>query len=216
MNHRWLARILVVALHAALLAALWLHRPPPLHDTRDRRLTSVRLVQPRPRQTPPPAPAPLQAPRPPLPALPAITPPVFTAEPAPTAGTPAAATSPPADAVPTEAPRTTLRLTLPPGYAASSAAARNPALTDPRSNTPRLTLEDRIADATGGAGAWVEEPAGENRAQSVGALGEYRTVMRRGDTCVELFRSRISDTDPFNGNVAPRAGKMVGKAYKCK
>jgi len=109
----------------------------------------------------------------------------------------------------------TLRLTLPPGYAASANARRNPALDDPRSNTPKPTLEDRIADATGGAGAWVEEPV-ENRAQSVGALGEYRTVMRQGNTCVEVFRSRIADSDPFNGNVAPLAGKMLGKPYKCK
>ena len=110
----------------------------------------------------------------------------------------------------------TLRLTLPPGYAASAAAARNPALSDPRSNTPRLTLEDRIADATGGAGAWVEESTSENRAQSVGALGDRRTVMRKGDTCVEIHRSRIADTDTFNGNVAPRAVGMVGKPYKCR
>ena len=94
--------------------------------------------------------------------------------------------------------------------------ARNPALGDPRSNSGRPTVEDRIADATGGAGAWVEERTSDNRAQSVGALGEYRTVLRRGDTCVEIFRSRISDTDAFNSNVAPRAGRMLGKPYKCK
>ena len=105
---------------------------------------------------------------------------------------------------------------LPPGYAASSASARNPALSDPRSNTARPTFEDRIADATGGAGAWVEEQTSDNRAQAVGALGEHRSVMRRGNTCVEIFRSRISDTDPFNSSVAPRAGKMMGKPYKCK
>ena len=83
------------------------------------------------------------------------------------------------------------------------------------SNTPRLTLEDRIADATGGAGAWVEEPK-ENHSLVVGALGDRRTVMRRGNTCVEVFRSRIADSDPFNNSVAPRTVPMVGKSYKCR
>ncbi|KQY88841.1 MULTISPECIES: hypothetical protein [Roseateles] len=220
MNHRWLARILVVALHAALLAALWLHKPARLDDGRDRRLTAIRLVPPRPDPAPRPAPPlpPRAAPRTALPDLPAIAPPAFSTEPEATAAAPAPTVAvPPVPLTPpAEPPRTTLRLTLPPGYAASSAAARNPALSDPRSNTPRLTLEDRIADATGGAGAWVEEQTSDNRSQAVGALGEYRTVMRRGNTCVEIFRSRISDTDPFNGNVAPRAGKMMGKPYKCR
>jgi hypothetical protein len=137
---------------------------------------------------------------------------VAAAEPAPPAATHPA---PPAEARPAEPPRTALRLTLPPGYAASSAAARNPALNDPRSNTPRPTLEDRIADATGGAGAWVEERV-DNHAQSVGALGEYRTVMRRGSTCVEIFRSRISDSNAFNSSVAPSTIAMIGKPYQCK
>ncbi|RYE80550.1 MAG: hypothetical protein EOP19_18880 [Hyphomicrobiales bacterium] len=89
-------------------------------------------------------------------------------------------------------------------------------VTDPRSNTPKLTLEDRIADATGGAGAWVEEQTSENRNQAVGALGEHRSVMRRGNTCVEVFRSRIADSDPFNNSVAPRTVPMMGRPYKCR
>jgi hypothetical protein len=213
-NHRWIARGLVVALHAALLAALWLHKPARLDDGRDRRLTTVRLVQPRPRQPSPPAPPPLATPHTTAPALPAIAPPAFTIENAPVAANPTPTAVPP-DVAATEPPRGTLRLVLPPGYAASTAAARNPALSDPRSNTPRPTLEDRIADATGGAGAWVEEPV-DNHAQSVGALGEYRTVLRKGNTCTEVFRSRISDSDPFNNSVAPRTVAMQGRAYKCK
>ncbi len=218
MNHRWVARGVVVGLHLAVLLALWLHRPAPLPDTSDRRLTTVRIIPPTPERRPrvEPPDIPLR-----LPVIgdlfPVPPPPPVTAEPQAPAPE-STQTAPPA--TPVEAPRTTLRLTLPPGYAASANAAdaaRNPALRDPRSNTPRATLEDRIADATGGAGAWVEEPTSENRLQSVGALGEYRTVMRRGDTCVEIFRSRISDSDPFNANVAPRAPtKMVGKPYKCK
>lgn len=216
MNHRWLARLAVVALHLALLAALWMHRPPR-HDAGERRLTSVRLVLPRlppPREperrtaTPPPLPA-RPAALPQAPPVDAITETPATA-PAPTMPLPAEAPVQPA-----EPPRSTLRLTLPPGYAASTAAARNPALDDPRSNTPRLTFEQRIADALGG-GDWVEEKTSENNVQSVGAVGEHRTVMRRGNTCVEVFRSRISDMDPFNGNVAPRAPRMMGKSYKCR
>lgn len=217
MNHRWIARILVAALHLGLLAALWLHRPPSLGEHGERRLTTVRLI-PLPAHTPTRMPPPVEKQTPRTRERPVTPPPAIVTLPQAATEAPEtpAAAAPPIAAPPTEPPRTTLRLTLPPGYAASSAAARNPALSDPRSNTPRLTLEDRIADATGGAGAWVEEQPGENRAQSVGALGEYRTVMRRGDTCVEVFRSRISDSDPFNGNVAPRAGKMLGKPYKCR
>lgn len=214
---RWPARVAVVGLHLAVFALLWQHRPPALHPDSERRLVTLRLL-PLPERRPPPEarlPAPPVLRAPPLPAAPAPL-----REPPDTRDTPATEHAPPPPAIaaptPAEPPRTTLRLTLPPGYAASSALARNPALSDPRSNTPRPTLEDRIADATGGAGAWVEEQTSENHAQSVGALGDRRTVLRRGDTCVEVHRSRIADMDPFNGNVAPRAAKMVGKPYKCK
>lgn len=214
MNHRWLARILVAALHAALLAGLWFHRPAALDGRDDRPLTTVRLILPTPPrpQTPPPPSAAMPRAMPAAPQL--IAPPTVTADtPPPETAAPAA---PPPLAQSAEPPRTTLRLTLPPGYAASTAAARNPALSDPRSNTGRPTLEDRIAAVTGGAGAWVEENVPDNRAEAVGAQGDHRSVFRRGDTCVEVFRSRITDIDPFNGNVAPRTVKMVGKPYKCK
>lgn len=213
MNHRWLARILVVALHAALLAALWLHRPRGLDADVERRTTTVRLIPPKLRVPPPPADGQMRpAPSPAAP--PVIAPRPFTVD---TPVSPDVAPVAPATAAipPAEAPRTPLRLTLPPGYAASTAAARNPALSDPRSNTPRLPLEDRIADATGGAGAWVEEPK-DNHSLVVGALGDRRTVMRRGNTCVEVFRSRIADSDPFNNSVAPRTVPMLGKPYTCK
>ncbi|RTL46833.1 MAG: hypothetical protein EKK53_01880 [Burkholderiales bacterium] len=215
---RWPARVAVVGLHLAVFALLWQHRPPPLQGPRERRIVTLRLV-PLPDRRPPPVTLPARVPprAAPLPSrrgnerapedLPTAAPPL---PPAPTA---AAVTAPTPPVEPLRAP---LRLTLPPGYAASSAAARNPALSDPRSNTPRPTLEDRIADATGGASEWVEEKTSDNRLQSVGALGDRRTVMRRGDTCVEIIRSRIAEVDQFNGNVAPRAVQMVGKPYKCK
>ncbi|MFG6486926.1 hypothetical protein ACG04R_09605 [Roseateles sp. BYS78W] len=213
MDHRWPARAFVVALHAAALVALWLHRAPPMTDAGERRAVSMRIIVPvQPRKPTRVTPAPTAAVRPSLPTPQAATAPAAATEPAPPA---VIHVVPPAEARPAEPPRTALRLTLPPGYAASSAAARNPALSDPRSNTPKPTLEDRIADATGGAGAWVEEPV-ENHAQSVGAQGEYRTVMRRGSTCVEIFRSRISDNNAFNSSVAPSTVSMIGKPYKCK
>lgn len=210
---RWPARIVVVALHLALFALLLQHRPPPLPGPDGRRTVTLRLL-PLPQRPPQPAAAPAR-PLTPLPVLPlpsAVPAPALpetasNAEPAP-----APATPPPL----AEPPRTTLRLTLPPGYAASSAAARNPALSDPRSNTARPTLEDRIGDATGGAGAWVEERTSDYASQAVGALGDRRTVLRRGDTCVEVHRSRIADSDAFNSSVAPRTVPMVGKPYKCK
>ena len=214
-RRRWPARLAVLLLHAGLFALLWQHRPPRLSESNERRVVTLRLLPPPAARSAEPAPARrAPAPRPLTPERPTAPPAEpGTALPAPTPAPPPEAT---AAAPPPEPPRTTLRLTLPPGYAASSTAARNPALSDPRSNTPRLTLEDRIADATGGAGAWVEEQTSENRSQSVGALGDRRTVMRRGDTCVEIHRSRIADMDNFNGNVAPRAIAMMGKPYKCK
>jgi hypothetical protein len=215
-KRHWLARGLVAALHLGLLAALWLHKPASLPEPSEKRLTTVRLILPKPSRPtpPPPAPAPRAAVLPAEPRL--VAPPPIPTETTPEpAAAPAPAPSPLAT-TPTEPPRSTLRLTLPPGYAASTAATRNPALGDPRSNTPRMTLEDRIADATGGAADWVEERTSDNRSQSVGAQGDHRTVMRRGNTCVEIFRSRITDMDSFNGNVAPRAVSMLGKPYKCK
>jgi len=204
-SQRWLARALVAGLHLALLAALWLYKPGGLHERDDRRLTTVRLILPTPRPVPPPPEPRRDAPqRPAEPRL--IPPPSLTAEPqAPAETAPVPATAPPVAMQPAEPPRTTLRLTLPPGYAASSAAARNPALSDPRSNTARPTLEDRIADAAGSTGEWVSE-----------RTSDHRTLMRRGDTCMEVLRSRIADTDQFNSSVAPRTVPMFGKPYKCK
>jgi len=203
-NHRWLARALVAGLHLALFAALWLHRPPALDEHRERRLTTVRLITPTPRMPPPPpTSARVEPPRPAEPRL--VSPPSLTVEPQVPVEAAPAPVSPPIAAPQPEPPRTTLRLTLPPGYAASSAAARNPALSDPRSNTARPTFEDRIADAAAQTGDWTVE-----------RITDHRTLMRRGDTCVEVLRSRIDDMDPFNGNVAPRTVKMLGKPYKCK
>ncbi|HEY1131303.1 MAG TPA: hypothetical protein VGF12_17995 [Roseateles sp.] len=202
MDHRWIARFAVAALHLGLLALLWLHRPPPMQEAGERRLTTVRLVPPR--RTPPPTPPAAATPRLPMPDLPLPAPPAFSSETPAVATSPApAAPAPPADGATAEPPRTTLRLTLPPGYAAS-ASSRSAALNDPRSNTRRLTLEDRIANAAAVTGDWVEERTSDGRMRR-----------RRGDTCVETEESRIASIDRFNENVAPRAVKMTGKPYKC-
>jgi hypothetical protein len=99
----------------------------------------------------------------------------------------------------------TLRLTLPPGYAASSAAARNPALSDPRSNSVKPTFESHIANAAAVTGEWVDERTSDGR-----------TRRRRGNTCVETQESRIASIDRFNQNVAPRGAAMTGQEYKCQ
>ncbi|KQW52058.1 MULTISPECIES: hypothetical protein [unclassified Roseateles] len=204
MNHRWLARGVVVALHAAALLALLAYRPPRLAEPGERRLTAIRLIEPqRPRPAPP---DPLRPVAPPLTSPPIMRPPVIS----PDAAEPDGAAAPPATAAepqsaPAEPPRTTLRLTLPPGYAASTAAARNPALSDPRSNSPKPTLESRIANAAAVTGEWVEERTSDGR-----------TRRRRGDTCVETQESRIASIDRFNQNVAPRAAPMTGQTYKCQ
>lgn len=220
---RWLARGLVLALHAAALLVLLAPRAPaPQRPAGERSPMLLRLLPLKPHDPPTP-----QQP-PPKPVI-ATAPAVRLQAPAPRdkddsaqkpqASTPPARAEPAATPAPpaglsAEPPRARLNLALPPGYAAS-AAARNPALSDARANTPRPTLEDRIANATGGAGAWVEERV-ENRSQSVGAQGEYRTVLRRGSTCVEVFRSRISDNNAFNSSVAPSTVAVIGQPYPCK
>ncbi len=220
-SKRWTARLLVLLLHALLLTALWLHRPARHDAPRERTVTALRLIAPRPSPpAPPPPPEPMPRlprvddtryppPREPLPSAP-------EAEPSRNAPSEIATLTEPIKPIkPAEPGRSTLRLSLPPGYTASAAAARNPALSDPRSNTARMTLEDRIADATGGAGAWIEESSSDNRAQAVGAQGDRRTVFRRGDTCVESFKSRTADVDPFNASMLPTP-RMWGKPYKCR
>lgn len=204
---RWAARLGVALLHLGLLALLWQHRPPPLATSAERRVTTVRLL-PLPRTPAPadkgvdkPAPTPLRTRLPAPQVLPQSEAGDQTDAPAaPSTPTPSAPSPETAAAL---APRMTLKLTLPPGAAASS-SARSQALNDPRSNTRRQSFEDRIANAAAVTGDWVEERAGDGRMRR-----------RRGDTCVETEESRIAMIDRFNENVAPRAAKMTGKPYKC-
>ena len=87
----------------------------------------------------------------------------------------------------TPAPPQPLNLALPRGASAPWRAARNPAVDDPRSNLGKLTLEQKLADAMGGDGQWVEE-----------TIDADRRRLKRGNTCIYLQRPRAAQLDPFN------------------
>jgi hypothetical protein len=111
-------------------------------------------------------------------ALQAISVPAAVDAPAPAPPAAAASATPPAPPP--------LNLALPRGRPAPW-RERNPALEDPRSNTPRFTLEQRIAEAMGGDGEWVEE-----------AIDADHRRIRRGRTCIYLQRPRAAQLDPFH------------------
>jgi hypothetical protein len=192
--------LLVAGLHALLLLGAW------------------RLQAWQDRGPPPVAQAPLivwlpGAPRPPAPSLPptptrppaagvkrpapvgpaqpqAITlPPVEPAAPAaapdpapPSAGSPAPAPAP-------------LNLALPSAGRGASAPWRrsNPALDDPRSNTPKPTLESRIAAALGGSDQITEF-----------RMEDGSVRFKRGNSCVIARPNRASTLDPFNASAQQR------------
>lgn len=80
-----------------------------------------------------------------------------------------------------------LNLALPRGASAPWRTARNPALDDPRSNLGPLTLEQKLADALGGDGRWVEQ-----------AIDADHRRLKRGDTCIYLQRPQAAQLDPFH------------------
>lgn len=133
------------------------------------------------------APAPPRAPRHARAALQAITLSVT-----PEAASAALVTGPAAP--PTRAP---LRLRLPDAVLARPG---NPALADPRADSPRPTLESRIARVLDHGNGWVEEP-----------LGEGRVRYRRGSECIEVRPARIDQLDPFNRSALP----VPGVAKRC-
>jgi hypothetical protein len=191
---------LVLALHV-LAAALWLQ----LGAWRDRRPSAPtqaplvvmllppfvppaapappRTRAPSPRSRPPGAPANAAAPR-------ALLPPA-----ARTGAVEAQPITLPSPARAAQARETghdpTLNLALP-RAASAPWRQRNPALDDARSNTAPSTLEQRVGDAMGGDGVWVEE-----------AIDADHRRLRRGNTCVYLQRPRAAQIDPFTpGNRA--------------
>ncbi len=125
-------------------------------------------------------------------AAPAPQPQAITPEPLPQPPAPAAMPSPvrvPEPAATAAAPASApLNLALPPG-ASAPWRQRSGALDDARSNTPRATLESRLAGAMGGNGEWVEERVDIDHVR-----------FRRGNTCVNLQRSRAAQIDPMARN----------------
>ncbi len=99
-----------------------------------------------------------------------------------------APTAPPAASV----PATPLNLALP-RSASAPWRSRNPALDDPRSNTPPLTLESRIAKALGGVDG-IQEFRMED--------GSVR--FKRGNSCVIARPNRAGALDPFNASAQIR------------
>jgi hypothetical protein len=80
-----------------------------------------------------------------------------------------------------------LNLTLP-RSASAPWRQRNPALDDPRANSTRMTMEQKLANAMGGDGSWVMERVDLNTIR-----------YRRGNDCVQLTRSRAGQLE-LGGN----------------
>lgn len=190
--------LLVLGLHALALLGLsqaYRQRPPPNARASSASL-ELRLLAPRPesRQQPPTTITLAPPPRPELaaPLTPPDTPPQPTADASPGApssmrlladGAPAA----PAASASAASAATPLKLDLPRGalQAADSMAAQ--ATRDPRSNSPRLSVEARIAAALGG-GTITEE-----------RLLDGRLRMRNGrGGCVLLEQPRVAQLNPMD------------------
>jgi hypothetical protein len=146
----------------------WLSRPAPtaaVAAPRSERQPPATRV-PRPQH--PPEPAPITVPGAAVPT---------------TAQQPAA----PAPAVAASSPAAPLDLRLPTGPSAAW-RQRHPALDDPRANTPRLTLEQKLEQALGGDGQWREE-----------RVDNDRVVFRRGSECIVATRSRAGQLELAGG-----------------
>ncbi len=150
--------------------------PPPPEAAAD-----PAAARPRPLPRPLLQPLPLPQPSPRQPEPQAITLPAVAPSPsaAPTEGATPATASPPAGGAPPAA----LNLSLPRG-ASAPWRQRNPALDDPRSNTARLSLEQKLANAMGGDGSWHEE-----------RLDLDTVRWRRGNECILATRSRAGQLE---------------------
>ena len=193
----------MVGLHALLLLGAWRlqawqDRGPPAPSQAS--LMIWLAAAPRTGATPtqpPTAPRPVRAATPALP-LPAMAPVRAQAITWPLAA-PESAPAPGPDespgAAPAPAPATPLNLALPgPARGASApwrdrSYQRNPALDDPRSNSPKPTLESRIAAALGGSDQITEY-----------RLEDGSVRLRRGNSCVMVRPNRASTLDPFNAS----------------
>ncbi|MBL8313473.1 MAG: hypothetical protein JNK55_06970 [Rubrivivax sp.] len=191
---RTAAAVTVLGLHLVLLAGVlrlgvWPERTPQSsHPPLAVQLIWQRLAMatPAPDQRPPPEARRLRAtPRAalPLPVGPASPAPSETTNPALQAITPPGETPPQTSAAAAAPP---LNLALP--RSASAAWRQRPqALDDPRSSTPKLTMEQKLVMAMGGEGQWVEE-----------VIDADHRRLRRGNMCVYLQRSAAAQLDPFH------------------
>lgn len=190
----------MAGLHALLLLAAWRlqawqDRGPPAPQQAP--LIVWLQGAPRPNLAPPQT---VPTARPPLPTAPALPVPSLAPAspqaitlPAPEP-TPAAAEAPIAASLPASA--APLNLSLPGrsrGVPAPWLSERNPALDDPRSNTPKPTLESRIAAALGGSDQITEY-----------RLEDGSVRLKRGNSCVVVRPNRANTLDPFNGSAQSR------------
>ena len=196
----------MAALHALLLLGAWRlqawqDRGPPAPEQAP--LIVWLQGAPRPRAMPA---QPVPTPRLPLPVVPVV--PVVPAVPvpriaraSPQAITPPVATPLPAlaeaSAVPaSQSAAAPLNLALPGRNRAAPAAGydeRNPALDDPRSNTPKPTLESRIVAALGGSDQITEY-----------RLEDGSLRLKRGNSCVVVRPNRDGVLDPYNNSTRQR------------
>jgi hypothetical protein len=85
-----------------------------------------------------------------------------------------------------------LKLSVPRATAApSSRTMKDQALNDPRANSPRSTVESRVANVSG-ASAMTEE-----------RMDDTKTRFRQNGACIEVHVSRDAQTNPWNQNHSP-------------
>jgi hypothetical protein len=194
----WADRVGTQAMQPALVVTLWQQarqaarpsKPPDTPDTPNTPDTPARRVALPPMRRPEPQaitlPAEASAPTAPV----AATGSVQEGTPAPAERAAVANTAVPAASPPP------LNLTLP-RSASAPWRQRHAALDDPRSNTPKLTMEEKLANAMGGDGSWHAE-----------RLDGDRIRYRRGDECLLATRSRAGQLELGNG--AFRNSWLVG------
>jgi hypothetical protein len=95
-----------------------------------------------------------------------------------------------------------LNLALPTG-ASAPWRQRNPVLDDMRGRSARASFESQLVGAMGGDGRWAEE-----------RIDNDRIRFRRGNTCVDMERSRSERIDPFNSSYSPKPW-LAGKPSPC-
>lgn len=107
-------------------------------------------------------------------------------------GAPALATPEPQASAPVATPRA-LELSAPRATTAAPAqrTMKDQLLNDPRANTPRASIEARIAALTG-PDRWEAEP-----------MDATRTRFRRNGECIEVHVARNAQIDPWNQSHSP-------------